>query len=165
MSTGEAPRELIARLGQKMVDRLREGLAEPETDPRVTEAEQAIDWLSALLAVETEAAIEGRISELAETGPQKAEGLARVEAALAAIPELAEGLEGFPTLRPRLEALRTTAAQNAETLAGAAEAARMISVEIQRIRDRHSSAGVYGRNGQTRERPAPPGAEHIDREL
>ncbi|MEI4472018.1 hypothetical protein [Frigidibacter sp. MR17.24] len=168
---GQDPRELIARFGQKMVDRLRDSrLAaavpdSPPADPELAVLDREIGELIAVLEAETRAAETGRLATLAESGPRKAEALARVEERLAGLPGLQDQLAQHEPLRARLDQLRATAARNAAMLSAAAESARLISDEIQRIRDRHSTAGLYGRDGQTRERDEGPGKDRIDRAL
>ncbi|WP_102223659.1 hypothetical protein [Acidimangrovimonas sediminis] len=127
--------------------------------------EEDMEAVTAVLSTEIAAIEAGRIEEVTALYPEKAALLKRIEVLMPVVePFLRARIETDPGLRARLVALKQAVGQDGALLARMSEATSQIVREIDKIRDRHSLNGLYGKRGERRGDPARPAAG-IDKTL
>lgn len=114
----------------------------------MAQAMSVVDKLARLLRDEIAAITGGRLAEVTEIYPQKTALLAEVEAAFATPRALLVDHPQASELQAKLEELRGLIAQDHALLEKMADATGAIIDELDRIRDRHSLSGTYGRDGE-----------------
>lgn len=131
---------------------------------QMTQAMSVVDKLARLLRDEIAAITGGRLGEVTELYPQKTALLAEVEAAFATPRPLLEEHPQAAQLKAKLEDLRQLIAQDHALLEKMTDATSAIIDELDRIRDRHSLSGTYGRDGEKKSRSSRI-SQHFDQSL
>ena len=127
-------------------------------------AMSVVDKLARLLRDEIAAITGGRLAEVTELYPQKTALLAEVEEAFATPRALLVDHPQAAEMRAKLEELRGLIAQDHALLERMTDATGAIIDELDRIRDRHSLSGTYGRDGAKRSETAR-SSQHFDQSL
>lgn len=123
-----------------MTDEDRQGLAEFESD---------ITAVTDLLQDEIAAIGAGDLDAVGTLYERKAELLKRIELQMPVVePFLRDRLTGDDPLRARFTAFRAAVEEDSELLDRMSQATGEIVREIEKIRDRHSLNGLYGKSGQ-----------------
>ena len=118
------------------------------TDHTPATAENLIDRLARVLRDEIAAIGQGRLAEVETLYPLKAQLLAEVEQAFADPGHILDGqTTQSKRIRAKLSDLRDLLHQDMEILRRMTEATASVAREIERIRDRHSLKGLYGKDG------------------
>ena len=130
----------------------------------MAQALSVVDRLSRVLRDEIAAITGGRLAEVTALYPQKTALLAEVETAFAAPRALLHDHPESGKLREKLEELRELIAQDHALLEKMTEATSHIIDELDRIRDRHSLSGTYGRDGEKKAKKAV-SSQHFDQSL
>lgn len=145
----------ISRLAARFQER-RARAAQGERPPltqadedNITQFGQIVEQLTGLLGQENDALREADLSLVALLFEQKQALLKRLETRQPVVePFLRESAEVTQDLKVRIGKLAEQIETNAVLLSAMAEASRNIRQEVNRVRDRHSLKGMYGKSGQ-----------------
>ena len=123
------------------------------------------DQLARLLRDEVAAIEQGRLGQVQELFPRKAELLEEIRAAFDGAEGLLEG-EDTPArrLRDRLAEVSALVRRDLQLLERITEATGAVAREVEKIRDSRSLKGVYGRDGAARSAPVA-STQRIDQSL
>lgn len=130
----------------------------------MAQAMSVVDKLSRLLRDEIAAITGGRLAEVTEIYPKKTALLAEVEEAFATPRALLVDHPQAADLKTKLEELRGLISQDHALLEKMTQATGAIIDELDRIRDRHSLSGTYGRDGAKKAGTAR-SSQHFDQSL
>ncbi|MBP0484586.1 hypothetical protein [Sagittula salina] len=120
------------------------------TDVSPARAHQLIDRLARLLRDEIAAIGQGQLARVEELFPLKSELLGEIATALGQPEKIFLASEpGSEKLREKLDELRGLIRADLALLQRMTQATGDIAREIDRIRDRQSLRGLYGRDGST----------------
>lgn len=118
------------------------------TEMTPVRANQIVDQLTRLLRDEIAAIGQGHLARVDELYPRKAELLGEIEAGFAEQKKLLAGSEpAVVALRRKLEDLHGLIRADLALLQRMTEATGAVAQEIDRIRERQSLSGLYGREG------------------
>lgn len=146
------------RLSRRIAARRAHGDALQMTEEDVQNLalfEADVAAVTRVLEEEIAAIAAGRIEEVPEIYPRKAELLHRIEVLMPVVePFLKIRIDADPDLRGRLVALKAAVSQDGALLERISDATTAIVREIDKIRDRHSLNGLYGKRGERRTDPS-----------
>ncbi|WGT51737.1 hypothetical protein [Thioclava nitratireducens] len=136
-----------------------------EDDANLAAFEANIDATLDLLHEEIAAVEAGHLDRVTELYDRKADLLKRIELKIPVIEPFLEASEhAAPALREKLRQLKVAVQDNSVLLSRMSEATRDIVREIEKIRNRHSLDGLYGKSGKPVTGQDGP-QMHIDREF
>lgn len=136
-----------------------------EDSHNLQEFEADTETVTALLQQEIQAIRAGRLETVMELYPRKAELLKRIELLMPVVePFLKERIPGDLELAGRIAALKAAVQEDSALLERMSEATAAIVRDMEKIRNRHSLDGIYGKSGR---RVTGVGADHrrIDKTL
>lgn len=120
-----------------------------EDDANLAAFEANIDATLDLLHEEIAAIEAGHLDRVTELYDRKADLLKRIELKIPVIEPFLEASEhAAPTLREKLRQLKVAVQDNSVLLSRMSDATRDIVREIEKIRNRHSLDGLYGKSGK-----------------
>lgn len=120
-----------------------------EDDANLAAFEANIDATLDLLHEEIAAVDAGHLDRVTELYDRKADLLKRIELKIPVIEPFLEASEhAAPTLREKLRQLKVAVQDNSVLLSRMSDATRDIVREIEKIRNRHSLDGLYGKSGK-----------------
>ncbi|OWY00883.1 hypothetical protein [Thioclava sp. IC9] len=120
-----------------------------EDDANLAAFEANIDATLDLLHEEIAAVGAGHLDRVTELYDRKADLLKRIELKIPVIEPFLEASEhAAPTLREKLRQLKVAVQDNSVLLSRMSDATRDIVREIEKIRNRHSLDGLYGKSGK-----------------
>ncbi len=120
-----------------------------EDDANLAAFEANIDATLDLLHDEIAAVEAGHLDRVTELYDRKADLLKRIELKIPVVePFLAAAVDAAPALREKVRRLKGAVQENSVLLSRMSEATRDIVREIEKIRNRHSLDGLYGKSGK-----------------
>lgn len=128
------------------------------------QALKLVDRLAKLLKDEIAAIANGKLGEVAELFPEKNALLSQVEEIFAGSGGELRDHPKSHELQTKLAELRELIAHDLKLLERMTEATGAIAAELDRIRDRHSLAGVYGPDGVKKAKNVA-ASQHLDQSL
>lgn len=154
------PLPAISRLAARFHER-RARAAQGERPPLTQDDEENISSfavivqeLTQLLRDENDALRAADLAQVVALFPEKENMLKRLEIRQPVVePFLRDSAAITELLRQHLRVLAEQIDTNAVLLGGMADASRSIRVEVERVRERHSLKGMYGKSGQVLDAP------------
>lgn len=148
------------RLARRIAARRAHGGVAPMSDEdaqNLAQFDADIAAVTEVLRTEIAAIEAGHIDAVTELYPRKADLLKRIEVLMPVVePFLSARIDTDPELRDRLAALKAAVSEDGALLERISEATTAIVREIDKIRDRHSLNGLYGKRGERRADPSQP---------
>ena len=136
-------------------------MTRPENLPSQPDGTAEIDALTHLLKEEIAAIGRGELDKVTELYPRKAALLEAIETAAPVVEDRAGNDIAF---REKLSKLQCLIHEDAARLERMAEAARDLTAEISRIRDRHGLKGLYGAKGES-QAPTVAVSQRVDQQV